>query len=117
MKGNTLKIIALGVLPWVAATALVALGLPLGTGCVVRADGPAGEIEVAGAPPPPMEESITIAPEPGVIWVGGAWIWSGGGWHWERGRWARPPYGGAHWLAPHYEFRNGHHVFVRGRWH
>ena len=33
----------------------------------------------------PIEETITVSPDPGFIWIGGVWVWGGGGWRWERG--------------------------------
>ncbi len=116
MRGKTLKIIVAGALPWINTAALVVACLPLAAGCVVRAYGPAGEVEVGGPPPPPQDEAVTIAPAPGLIWIGGAWVWGPGGWYWGAGHWERPPFAGARWLAPHYEFRGGRHVWARGRW-
>ena len=109
-----------------AGTALLA------SGCVVREDvryrnppppvvaepGPppaGGEIVVSGAPPAPIVETVTIAPDPVSIWIGGAWIWRGG-WVWAPGHWERPPHRGAVWFAPHYAYRGGRHVWVRGYW-
>jgi hypothetical protein len=102
----------------------------LATGCAVREQGyappppgavvepaPAGaEVEVAGEPPAPIVESVTVAPAPGFVWIGGAWFWEGGGWAWHAGHWDRPPRAGAVWIRPHYAFRNGHHVWARGYW-
>ena len=106
-------------LPLVAVVAL------LTTGCVVRErtvyrPAPAAvvatdEVVVEGPPPAPLVETVTIAPGPGYVWVGGGWVWQGH-WVWARGHWAHPPRRGAVWLAPHYEYRHGVHVFIRGRW-
>ncbi len=74
-----------------------------------------GEIVVTGAPPPPMVETVTVSPGPAFVWIGGAWAWHGH-WVWERGHWAHPPHPGAVWVAHHYEYRNGVHVFIRGGW-
>ena len=121
MKTSLLKPVFL-----IAGTAVLA------TGCVVREEvryrqpgppppvivtqpAPGGEVVVTEAPPPPVVESVTIAPDPTFVWVGGAWIWRGG-WVWEPGRWARPPHRGAVWFKPHYEYRGGRHVWVRGYW-
>jgi hypothetical protein len=101
----------------------------LASGCVVREQvayrppppvqvdataGP-GEVEVVGAPPAPVVETVTVAPDPGFVWVGGAWFWEGR-WVWHAGHWARPPHRGAVWYGPHYVFRGGRHVWVRGYW-
>ena len=67
------------------------------------------------APPPPMEDVYIAAPGPGFTWVRGAWVWHGR-WVWERGHWVHPPRHGAVWIAPHYEYHQGRHVFIGGRW-
>jgi len=116
MRSKTLKIIALGALPFLNTSALIVSVLPLAAGCVVRASGPEAEVEVGGPPPPPIQETVVVAPTPGMIWIGGAWVWGAGGWHWGPGRWERAPFAGARWYGPHYEFRGGRHVWVRGHW-
>jgi hypothetical protein len=75
-----------------------------------------GEVVVDTAPPPVPVEVMTVSPGPDFVWIGGAWFWAGGRWQWERGHWDHPPRPGAVWVAHHYEFRNGRHVFVRGGW-
>jgi len=107
------------------STLLVATGLLLVSGCVVRervvyrqAPPPATtgeEVVVTDAPPPPIVETVTLSPGPAFIWVGGGWVWRGH-WAWERGRWVRPPHPGAVWVPHHYEYRGGVHVFIRGGW-
>jgi hypothetical protein len=93
-------------------------------GCVVREQAtysaPAvsvgGEVDVSGPPPAPIDETVTVSPGVGFIWIGGAWAWGPGGWHWEAGRWGRPPHAGAVWVPHHYAYRGGRHVWVRGGW-
>jgi len=104
---------------------LVAIGSLLATSCVVRERDvirtapPAGvvngEIVVTAAPPAPMVETVTVSPGPAFVWIGGNWVWHNR-WVWERGHWSRPPRPGAVWVAHHYEYRNGVHVFIRGGW-
>ena len=43
------------------------------------------------APPAPYVETITVAPSPAHVWVGGFWEWSGGRYAWRPGHWATPP--------------------------
>ncbi len=80
---------------------------------VVAAD---GEVVVSGAPPPPIEETVTVAPDPAFVWIGGVWVWGGGGWRWERGHWGRPPHPGAVWVPHRYVYRGGRHIWIRGGW-
>ncbi|MDB6023275.1 MAG: hypothetical protein JWQ04_3132 [Pedosphaera sp.] len=104
----------------------------LASGCVVREEvryrspqpppvvveapaPPGGEVVVTEAPPAPIVETLTVAPAPGFIWIGGGWIWRGG-WVWAPGHWDRPPRRGAVWIAPRYAYRGGRHVWVRGYW-
>ena len=100
------------------------------TGCVVRErtvyrpgppPPPAGEsyneVDVSGPPPPDQTDVVVgVAPGPDFIWVGGFWGWGPGGWMWHRGNWAHRPHRGAVWDRPHYVFRGGRHVWVRGGW-
>ena len=98
--------------------ALLASGALLATSCVVHdvqyRDG--SEVVVAGPPPAPIVETVTVAPDPAYVWIGGAWAWDGGRWGWHAGHWDRPPHRGAVWVAPRYVYRGGRHVWVRGSW-
>jgi WXXGXW repeat (2 copies) len=103
---------------------LVSTGALLQTGCVYhervvyREPGPppaAGEVVVTEAPPAAVVEQVTVSPGVGFIWIPGAWVWEGR-WVWARGHWDRPPRPGARWVPPHYVYRGGVHIFVRGGW-
>ena len=75
---------------------------------------PAGPV-VAQAPPPPLAQTVVVAPGPGYIWVGGEWIWNGG-WVWRAGYWAYPPHPRAVWV-PAYWHRGPHGWYCRpGHW-
>jgi outer membrane lipoprotein SlyB len=75
---------------------------------------PAGSV-VAQAPPPPLAQTVVVAPGPGYIWVGGEWIWNSG-WVWRAGYWAYPPYAHAVWV-PAYWHRGPHGWYCRpGHW-
>ena len=76
-----------------------------------------GEPEVVApvAPPAPYAESITVAPAPGYIWIGGFWSWGGGRYAWNAGHWERPR-PGYHW-APRSWAQGPHGWHQRGgRW-
>jgi hypothetical protein len=82
---------------------------------VVATETVGSEVVATEAPPPPVLETVTIAPGPGFIWIGGGWVWRNH-WYWQRGHWDRPPRAGAVWVPHHYEHRGGVHVFIRGGW-
>lgn len=103
-----------------------AAGAMLLSGCVYRervvyrqpAPGQAvaqDEVVATEAPPAPIVETVTVAPGPRFVWIGGVWVWRGH-WLWERGHWDRPPRRGGVWVPHRYVYRNGVHVFVRGGW-
>lgn len=60
------------------------------------------------APPPPRVPVYAYGyrrpplPGPGCVWVDGYWGFNRGRYVWMNGYWARPPYGGALWVAPRY---------------
>src|SRR5689334_9470153 len=54
------------------------------------------EVIVPGPPPAPIQETVTIAPDPTYVWVSGAWVWGGPrGWVWGPGHWGPRPHHGA----------------------
>jgi hypothetical protein len=100
------------------------LGLGAVTGCIyeertVSSDGSTVQTDtavvVADPPPPPIVEETVLAPGPGYIWITGTWVWTDR-WVWQRGYWARPPRAGAVWVPGRYAYRNGAHVYYRGKW-
>lgn len=115
---------------FVKSTMLAAGLVLLAAGCVVREEVryrtppttvvaqpgiPGTEVVVTDAPPTPIVETVTVAPSPGFIWIGGAWVWHAG-WVWEPGHWAHPPRPGAVWVPHRYAYRGGRHMIVRGYW-
>jgi hypothetical protein len=54
------------------------------------------------APPPPLVETMLVAPGPGLVWIPGYYTWNGAGYAWVPGRWLPPP--------------RPHAVWVPGRW-
>ncbi len=66
-----------------------------------------------GPPPPPRVVAVRpVAPGPGFTWVDGYWYPVDGRYSWHEGYWSRPPYEGAHWVAPHHDGRQ----FYGGYW-
>ncbi|HEX4273778.1 MAG TPA: YXWGXW repeat-containing protein [Bryobacteraceae bacterium] len=66
-----------------------------------------------GPPPAPRVVRVRpVAPGPGFTWVEGYWYPVSGRYRWHEGYWSRPPYAGAHWVAP----RHDGHYFIDGHW-
>jgi hypothetical protein len=106
------------------AVLFIAIGSLLVTSCVTRErvvyqqappPGVSEQVVIPEAPPPIIVETQTLAPGPGFIWIGGAWVWRGQ-WIWTHGYWSRPPHPGAVWVPHRYQYRNGIHVYVQGYW-
>jgi len=72
-----------------------------------------------GPPPPPRVVRVQpVAPGPGYLWVQGYYYPVGGRYRWHDGYWSRPPYEGAHWVAPEHngqEYIAGYWAGERGR--
>ena len=68
------------------------------------------------APPPPVLDTVVVAPAPDYVWIGGEWVWNGG-WFWVGGHWGYPPHPGAIWISGRsWHDDHGWHN-ERGRWH
>jgi hypothetical protein len=65
-----------------------------------------------GAPPPPPVYVVPAQPGPEFMWIEGYWYPQGGHYSWHAGYWTRPPYEGAHWVAPHHD----HGQYFAGYW-
>ena len=66
-----------------------------------------------GAPPAPRVVHVQPArPGPDYVWVEGYWYPVSVHYRWHDGYWTRPPYVGAHWVAPRHD---GHQYFA-GYW-
>jgi hypothetical protein len=108
----------------VAGTAALLSLLAMTAGCVVAVrPAPVGvvysepaEVVVDTEPPPPLVETVGIAPGPGFFWIGGYYHWYGNRWGWVAGHYERPPHRGAVWVGPRYAARGGHRIYVRGYW-
>ncbi|CAM3532361.1 YXWGXW repeat-containing protein [Paracidovorax anthurii] len=106
-----------------AAGALAALAAAVTlSGCVVAP--PARQVVVEQgpmvvapvAPPAPYVETVTVAPSPVHVWVGGFWEWGGSRYAWRPGYWAAPPRPGAVWVPHHWEPGPGGWRMRPGHW-
>ena len=68
------------------------------------------------APPPPLVETITVAPAPRVVWVAGYWMWNNTQWIWIPGSWQMRPSANVRWRAPEWRVRGSVHILVPGGW-
>ena len=66
-----------------------------------------------GAPPPPRVLKVRpVQPGPDYLWIDGYWYPVGHKYAWHPGYWTRPPYPGAHWVAPRHDGKQ----FFAGYW-
>jgi YXWGXW repeat-containing protein len=72
------------------------------------------EIIIDSAPPPPREE-VVPAPRHGYVWAPGFWEWRHGHHVWVRGHWERE-HRGMYWHPSRWSEREGRWVFERGHW-
>ena len=63
------------------------------------------QVSIIIGPPPPPRVIRVLPPSPGpeFVWVDGYWYPVGSHYEWHAGYWTRPPYPGAHWVAPHHD--------------
>lgn len=100
---------------WKAASflALVILISALAVGC---GGGARGAVYVRTAPPPPIGETMTVAPGPGYIWIPGHHVWRSDAYVWEGGRWELRPAGRREWVPGYWKETRRGWVWVEGHW-
>jgi len=82
---------------------------------VAQEETPSPTTYLVPAPPPPLVETVVVAPAPECVWIGGEWVWNGG-WFWVGGHWGYPPHPHALWIAGRswHDARGWHNA--RGYW-
>ncbi len=95
-----------------AGTALLVAAVGVLPACAT----PRGRVYVRIAPPPPIVETVVVAPGPGYVWVPGYYRWSGTAYVWVPGAWVRPPRPRAVWVPGHWVHDRRGWFFVEGRW-
>jgi len=83
-------------------------------GAFAPAESAAVSFSIEAAPPPPREE-IVPAPRPGFVWAPGYWDWRHGHHVWVRGHYIRERHG-MYWHPDRWVERDGRYVLERGRW-
>lgn len=69
------------------------------------------------APPDPVVEAVSGAPNTGYIWVPGYYRYSRGTYLWVGGRWQLPPRGRTVWVTGRWQNSPQGWYWVSGRWH
>jgi hypothetical protein len=86
----------------------------LATGCATAP--PDGTIYAPEGPPAMQTEVVGVAPETGMVWVGGYWNWAAPNYVWVPGTWQRPPRERAVWVAPEWRHHSNGWWRVDGHW-
>ncbi len=75
-------------------------------------------VAVASVPPqpPPPSELQTAQPTPSAVWIYGFYDFDGYRYQWVPGHWEIPPPNSAAFVRPHWRYRGGSYVYVRGYW-
>jgi hypothetical protein len=73
------------------------------------------EVVVRQPPPPLREETRSIAPGAGYVWIPGHWTWNNG-WVWQPGHWELPPERTTGWVAGRWVQTERGWVWESGRW-
>ena len=98
----------------------LALSAALLGGCAVYVPGQRvvteGGVVVGSAPPPMVQETVTVQPSIGMVWIPGLWFWDGGNYRWRGGHWAHPPAGYSRWAPGAWHAAPGGHVWHAGGW-
>jgi hypothetical protein len=93
---------------------LIAALLAASLGAVSAPASAAVSLYVDVAPPPPRYE-VVPAPRAGFIWAPGYWDYRGGHHAWVKGRWEREQRG-MYYHPSRWEQRDGRWYFERGNW-
>ena len=67
-------------------------------------------------PPPPPEDVVTVQPTPSAMWIAGYYGFDGYRYYWVAGHWEIPPPSYHVFVRPHWAYRNGAYVYIRGYW-
>ena len=78
----------------------------------------AQEYRILVAPPALQTEVIPDQPFANAVWQPGYFTYDPTlmNYTFVSGQWVTPPFTGATWISPSYQFSNGEYLFVPGRW-
>jgi hypothetical protein len=66
--------------------------------------------------PPPPADVITVQPTPSAIWIAGYYGFDGYHYYWVAGHWEIPPPNYGYFVRPHWVYRGGSYIYIRGYW-
>jgi hypothetical protein len=67
-------------------------------------------------PPAPQADYATPQPTPSAFWIAGYYNFDGYRYYWVPGHWEVPPPDVTVFVRPHWVYRGGQYVYVRGYW-
>ncbi|HEY4990235.1 MAG TPA: YMGG-like glycine zipper-containing protein [Opitutaceae bacterium] len=88
-------------------------------GTIYRSEGDATtNVAVESMPPQPPApaELQTAQPTPSAMWVYGYYDFDGYRYLWVPGHWEIPPPNAVAFVRPHWRYRGGSYVYIRGYW-
>jgi len=90
-------------------------------GTIYHSEGEATTTVVVTQPPPPppppqYATDVPPPPEPDAIWINGYYTFDGRQYIWVAPHWIVPPPGYRTYVAPHWAWRGGNYVYIRGYW-
>jgi len=68
------------------------------------------------APPAPQADYVTPQPTPSAFWIAGYYNFDGYRYSWVPGHWEVPPPNVTVFVRPHWVYRGGQYVYIRGYW-
>jgi hypothetical protein len=75
-------------------------------------------VAVPQVPPPPAPPADYVSPQPtpSAFWIAGYYNFDGYSYNWVPGHWEVPPPDVTVFIRPHWVYRGGQYVFIRGYW-
>ncbi|HXQ79916.1 MAG TPA: hypothetical protein VN775_01300 [Opitutaceae bacterium] len=117
--GNTLGGAALGAVAGAIAGGTLGNAVDNQQGTVYRSEYEAtSRVAVPQMPPPPAAQAdyVTPQPTPSALWIAGYYNFDGYHYLWVPGHWEIPPPDVTVFVRPHWVYRGGQYVYIRGYW-
>jgi hypothetical protein len=117
--GNTLAGAAIGGVLGAIAGGSIGNSVDHQNGTIYRSEADAtSNVAVAQVPPPPPPpvDYVTPQPTPSAVWVAGYYGFDGYRYNWVPGHWEIPPPNYVVFVRPHWVYRGGEYIYIRGYW-